>query len=129
MSRTGTDAGFSLIELMLTVCFVTLGSLLIQGSFMRAADMFGRYTHTLQALVRMDQVGALAREQFLYSDAGDTGSQSGTWDLEGKPCDWSQDIQPLGPGLYSIRVKAHWMESGKPLELQSELYAYKKDLS
>ena len=129
MSKTGTNSGFSLIELMLTVCFVMLGSLLIQGSFMRAADMFGRYTHTLQALVRMDQAAALAKEQLLYG--GDDGAvgQNGVWDLEGKSCDWSQDIQTLGPGLVSIQVKARWTESGKPLELQSELYAYKKNLS
>ena len=128
MSKTGSNAGFSLIELMLTVCFVMLGALLIQGSFMRAADMYGRYTHTLQVLMRADQEVASAREQLLYSD-GVAGGQTGVWDLEGKSCEWAEAIDSAGgPGLYSITLQAHWTEGGKPLDFKSESYAYKKDL-
>ena len=128
MSKTGSNAGFSLIELMLTVCFVMLGSLLIQGSFMRSADMYGRYTHTLQALTRVDQAMAAAKEQLVYSE-GATGNHSGNWQLGEKSCEWSEEVvSEGGPGLYSIRLQAHWTEGGKPLELKSELYAYKKDL-
>ncbi len=123
-------SGFSMIELMITVAFVMLGSMLIQGSFLRSADMFGRYSHTLKVMDWMNQQCTKAKENLLYSKDSDSGSESGDIEISGKSFSWVREIQRLGtPNLNSIHYVVRWTESGKPLELQSELYVYKKDIS
>ena len=112
---------------MLTVSFVLMGALLIQGSFMRAADIFGRYTHTVDAMVWAGQQMAVTREQLLYGDGADSGA--GQVELDGKICEWSRRIEAAeGPNLYDIRLMLRWTEGGRPVEWQSESYAYKKDI-
>jgi len=119
-----------MIELMITVVFVTLGSLLIQGSFMRAANMFGRYSHTLSLMDWMDQESAKAKETLLYSKESELGNENGTLTIDGKSFSWSRAVEPLEtPNLSLIRYSANWTESGKPMEHRSELYVYKKDIS
>ena len=125
-----SESGFSLIELMLTVSFVLLGCVLIQGAFMRAADMFGRYTHTLGIMAWAGQESAKAREMLLFSKDSSTSSQSGVVDLDGKSFEWTRDVQSLsGPNLYSVHVSARWTEGGRPFEFHNEIYGYKKDPS
>ena len=56
-------------------------------------------------------------------------SASGDVTLSGKTIDWTREVQPLDSNLHTIRYTARWTESGKPVELKNELYAYKKDLA
>ncbi len=124
-SRLWSSKGFSLIELMLTVVFVTLGSQMIQGGFLRAADMFGRYTHTLQAMVWRDGQMAAAREA-LVRDAESVGSESGVWARSGREYSWTREVGSMDtPDLYSIHFTVSWVEGGKPLRLEKEIYAYR----
>ena len=117
-----------MIELMVTVVFVTLGSFLIQGSFLRSADMFGRYSHTLKVMDWMNEESARTRESLLYSEEAPENA-SGGLTVDGKSVSWTRQITSLGPDSFnSIRYSAIWTESGKPVELKNELYAYKQDL-
>ena len=131
MSPTGkNNGGFSLIELMLTVSFVTLGTLLIQGGFLRAADMFGRYSHTMRTMAWMDRQAALTKEKILFSGEEPSGSQSGSVELAGNTYEWDENVAPQeGPNLHALRRSIRWTENGKPFELRSEQYVYKKDPS
>ena len=130
MGKLTNARGFSLIELMLTVSFVLLGTTLIQGSFLRAAEIFGRYTDTMKAMVWMNQECARTKEELLYSEGGEPANEGGTVEISGKSFPWSRDVLPAGgPNLYAIRMSMRWTESGKPVDLKSEWYAYKKDIS
>lgn len=123
-----SQAGFSMVELMVTVVFVTLGSLLVQGSFLRSADMFGRYSNTLNIMNWMNQECTKTREILLYSKEEELESESGAVTISGKSFSWTRRVQSMEtPNLSSIHYSAQWTESGKPMELQSELYVYKKD--
>lgn len=118
-----------MIELMMTLVFVTLGLTLIQGSFLRSADMLGRYSHTLKVMDWMNQQCAKTKENFLYSKEFDSGSQSGVLEISGKSFSWVREIQPLGEeNLHSIRTTVQWSEGGKPAELKSESYVYKNEI-
>jgi len=128
-SLVSSRSGFSMIELMITVVFVTLGSLLIQGSFLRSADMFGRYSHTLNVMDWMNQECAKAKEILLYSKEETVESESGHLEISGRAYSWTRDIQPIATNLHSIHYAVRWTESGKPMELKNELYVYKKDPS
>ena len=118
-----------MVELMITVVFVTLGSMLIQGSFMRSADMFGRYSHTMSLMNWMDQESAKAKETFLNSKESELGNESGVITLEGRPYSWARDVQTIQANLSVIRYSSQWTEGGKPMNLKNEIYVYKKDLA
>ena len=118
-----------MIELMITVAFVAMGALMIQGSFLRSAEMFGRYSNTLKIMDWMNKECARIKEQLLYSDEFPESNESGVMDLSGKSFSWANEVESLGlPNLNAIRCSVNWTESGKPMQLKNELYVYKKDL-
>lgn len=116
-----------MIELMLTVVFVVLGSQMVQGGFLRAADMFGRYTNTLKTMVWADGQIAAAREA-MVRDELDGAGDSGVSMRSGKEIAWKRAVGSMDtPNLYSIHFSASWTEGGKPLSLDKEVYAYHPD--
>ncbi len=118
--------GFSLIELMLTVSFVMLGAILLQGSYMRSVEVFGRYTHSLGAMVWMQEQINVTKESLLFSEEG-VSSQSGVVQDGGKDIHWSLETQPAnGSNLYSIDMKMSWKEGSKSIAMEGEQYVYKK---
>lgn len=122
------ESGFSFVELLLTVVFVLLGSQMIQGGFLRAADMFGRYSNTLKTLVWAEGTMNRAREA-LIRDELETGTESGVYTLSGKDYSWTRQMQSMdGPGLYSLRLSVAWTESGKPFSIHKEIYVHHPDL-
>ena len=122
------ETGFSLIELMLTMVFVALGSMMIQGTMLRAADVYGRYTNTLKTLLWADEQAQRAREALLMGDFEP--SKSGMLEAPNKEFSWTQDMEPLEtPNLYRLDLHVTWTESGKPFELQRSQYVYQKDAS
>jgi hypothetical protein len=120
------EGGYSLIELLLTVCFVTLGTQVIQTSFLQAADVFGRYSNTIRSMVWANEETAKAREAFLRKDV--ISSDAGALMFGGKEVSWARRIESMaGPGLHSIRLVLSWTESGRPVTLDKESYVYQKE--
>lgn len=124
--RLLSSAGFSLIELMLTVSFVMLGAILLQGSYMRSVEIYGRYTHSLGAMVWMQEQINKTKENLLFSEEG-VASQGGVVQDGGKDIQWSLETQPAAEtDLYSIDMKMSWKEGSKSIEMEGEQYVYKK---
>ena len=120
------EAGFSLIELMLTMVFVMLGAQMIQGTMLRAADVYGRYTDTLKVSLWSQEQVDRAREALLRDELE---SKSGTLEAKNKDFQWRQDVVPMdGHNLYKLDLSMSWTESGKPLTFQKSVYIYQKDL-
>jgi hypothetical protein len=127
VQRFNNTHGFSLVELMLTVVFVTLGSQMIQGGYLRSAEMFGRYIHTIQATVLAEEQIAAAREA-LICEKKDNESDSGVLARSGREYSWTREVGSAdGPNLYSIRFSVSWVEGGKPFKLHREIYVYRPD--
>ena len=116
-----------MVELLLTVVFVSLGSLMIQGTLLKGADVFGRYSNTLRAIAWSEQKWAASREALLRDELAS--SEEGSLSLPGKDFQWSLGSDELETDLYSIRLSLRWTESGKPLAYEKESYVYKRDLS
>jgi hypothetical protein len=115
------------MELMVTVCFVMLGTMVLQGGFVRAANMFGRYENTLRIGQWLNEASAAARGQALYTEEG-IAAGSGTANVGSKDFDWKREVESPSENLFAIRYTAQWTESGRPFELKRESYAFKKDL-
>ena len=62
------------MELLIAVSFVLLGSMIIQGSFLRAADLFGRYVHTLGIQRWMNESTAEAKQRIMEPDPVEPGA-------------------------------------------------------
>ena len=126
--RVRQAAGFSLIELMLTMVFVTLGSMMIQTTMLRAADVHGRYTNTLKTQLWADEQAERARETLMYDELDSFAS--GVIEAPNKEFSWEQKLEPLAtPNLYRLDLNVSWAESGKPFTFQRSQYVYQKDLS
>lgn len=114
---------------MLTVSFVMLGAILLQGSYMRSAEIFGRYTHSLDAIVWAEEQIARAREDLLMSDEY-APSDSGTIQSGGKSIVWSRETRPAaGTYLHAIDMKLSWKEGSKAVDMEAEQYVYKDPIS
>ena len=129
MSRTGTNSpGFSMIEVMIATAVLLLGTVMLHESYLRTADLFGRYTHTLKVRTWMDEQLWAAKESLIYSKTPSTDPQTGTFVFLAKPYNWSQSISSLsGPDLYAIRLGVNWNEGNQPVTLTKEIYAFRKD--
>jgi len=111
---------------MLTMVFVMLGAQMIQGTMLRAADVYGRYMDTLKVILWSQEQVESAREALLRDELG---PKSGILEAPNKQFEWRQDVTPMeGPKLYKIDLSMSWAESGKPLTFQKSLYVYQKDL-
>lgn len=119
-------AGFSMVELLITVVLLTLGGQLIQGGFLRAAEMFGRYGHTMRAMTWAAEELSAAREEILLNEWED---REGTLVLGGKELAWTRQVRMLSlPNLFSVRVDLRWTENGRPYTYTTERRLYRRDM-
>ena len=113
---------------MLTMVFVVLGSMMIQGTMLRAADVYGRYTNTLKIMLWADEQAQLARQAMLMGEPDL--SKSGTLETPNKQFVWDQSLDSLPtPNLYQLSLNISWTESGKLFTFQRSQYVYHKDPS
>ena len=80
---TGGVKGFSMIEVMIATVVLLLGTVMIHESFLRTADLFGRYLHTLKVRSWMDEQMWSAREAIVYSKTPAVDSRNGAFDISG----------------------------------------------
>lgn len=129
MTKKSSRAGFTLIEVMLAVVFLALGTLMIQEGFLRSANLYGRYVNTIRASVWMNGRLWSARETTLFSEEVPP-SENGELVLGGVPFRWSLGVQQVDEVLYALRLAVEWNEGSRPLTLTREIYATKpKQLS
>lgn len=115
-----------MIELLLTVVFVLLGSQLIQGAYLQAANVYGRYNHTI-SMIEWSR-NALASEKIATLDPEwQSGELVGVLNSNSKDIAVSINSSSLTtPRLYSITATAKWNEGNKPTTYQAEEYVFQK---
>ncbi len=127
VSSLQSRKGFSLMEVLVTVIFVTLASQLIQTGFLKAADVYSRYTNTLEAIIWSNaEVGR--SQEAIFTDSSTDGG--GTLLVSGKEISWRRSIASLGQtDLYGVKVDVSWLVAGKPFQIEKEQYVYRQDPS
>jgi hypothetical protein len=119
-----------MIEVMIATAILVLGTVLIHESFLKTAELYGRYMNGMRLKSWMDEQIWKTREGLVYSEAGYAGPMSGEFARSGKNFTWAEQIRPLTErDLYSIRLDVSWNEGNRPVQLTREIYALKKDLT
>ena len=124
-SRTG-NRGFTFIEVMVTVAVLSLGTVMIQGGLLRAADILNRTSNTLIARQWMDEKLWQAQETLFYSgEGGSLEATSGNFSEYGRDFNWSLGASSTGIDLYKLKLSVTWSQGGRAVEVIKEIYAAK----
>ena len=112
-SKTGTR-GFTLIEVMVTVSILALGTILIQQGLLRSAALLNHYSNILVAERWEHEKFWELREGFFYTQsigAADANSQGSFAELN-RDFRWRATVEPVGK-TYRMNLEMEWLEGNK----------------
>ena len=123
--RRAQSAGFTLIEVMVTVVILSLGTLVIHEGLLRSADVL---VHTNSQLVAEEWFSDKTwdvEESLFFSEEDSEQAASGTFTEVNRNFDWSVATTPVSGGnkLYLINLNLLWHEGNKEVHLNRAFYA------
>lgn len=124
-NRFGAQRGFTLIELMITISILSLGLVSVQGTFLRFADLIGRYSNSITTYEWMDQKIWETRYELFYAESPAAGgSSSGTFTQNHRDFYWTLDIKtiPAATDTYSANLKVGWQQGRDFIQLSKSVY-------
>jgi prepilin-type N-terminal cleavage/methylation domain-containing protein len=121
-SRTGPEAGFTLVEVLAATVILAIGTMLLQGGLLRSAHLYGRYSASLKASLWADDKLWDVREAIVFTDPPNPESASGRFNVDGREFGWDLDVRSLGENIYKAGLAVRWNEGNAPAELNREIY-------
>jgi Tfp pilus assembly protein PilV len=117
-----SESGLTLVEILVAVVVLALGTLLVQEGLLRSADLFSRYDHALKAQLWVGEKLWEARQRILYEDE-DLAEEAGDFTSGGRLFTWSLVVSPVGENdLKSVSCSVAWREAGRVRTLVREIY-------
>ena len=111
---------------MLTVIFLTMGTLLIQEAYLRSLHLFGVYTHTFSARAWSEEKLWEGRDRVLYKESPETGSDNGSFTEDNKTFTWNTAVSSATQkNLYLVKVDVEWAEGNRPQKITREQYVFR----
>ena len=126
MLRTGNNKnGFTLIEVMVTVAILSLGTLVIHEGLLHSADVLTHYNSLLTAREWSENKIWDLKEALLFSEPPQPTENSGSFESAGRSYAWSADnsLASNADELYLINLDIGWREGQKPINLAQSVYA------
>lgn len=127
MSKTGnrTSAGFTLIELMITVAVLSMGTVMIQQGFLRSSSVLDRLSSSLKIQSWMDERIWEAKERLFYSESASLDNQGGDFTDSGRLFHWLLEVQPVSDGkdLYQIHLSVNWTDGNGAAQMARTVFA------
>ncbi len=127
MTLSTGNKGFTLIEVMVSVVILSIGTLMIQEGMLRSVDLFNRHSNTLKAELWMDRKISEVEEDLFFAEFPALGNDAGAFTRDGRPFNWStvSEQSPEGKNLFRVQLTVSWLEAGRPRSTQKQIYAFK----
>lgn len=119
--------GFTLMEVMAATVVLSLGAVLIYGSFFTSLDAFDRYVNYLSVIPWMDEQVWRAQDDLNKFGAATQFPSRGEFQKSGKLFRWGLNYDLIDDGLYRIDLDLYWQQGQRKAGLSRSAYAeYKK---
>ncbi len=119
--------GFSLIEVMAATVVLSLGVVMIYGSFFTSLDAFSYYSNYLSVTPWMDERIWQAQDDLSKFGAAAQIQSAGEFQKASKVFRWGLNYSLLEDGLYRIDLDLYWQQGIRKIRLSRNAYAeYKK---
>lgn len=125
------NKGLTLIEVMLTVSLLSLGTVMIYQANILSLAVYGRYSHRLSLQNWAEEKIWEAKQLILESDNPETGASQGSFQHLGKNFDWKSETrltlesEDKKVSFYGILLAISWEEEGKPAFLYRSAHLQK----
>jgi prepilin-type N-terminal cleavage/methylation domain-containing protein len=119
--------GFSLIEVLIAVSILSLGSVFIYQSNMMTLHAYGKYMRRLAIQNWADQKIWDARQSIFEENSPMTGESAGELPYRGTNYRWNMSVaSAASQDFYGISLRVSWKESGQWTSVNRFGFAYKK---
>ena len=132
MLKTGNkdcQRGFTLVEVMVAVSVLALGTVMISQSNLMSMDVYGRYASRLSLQGLADEKIWEAKESLLSSGSSEGDETSGQWQTNGKNYSWTLVGRGLRKDLYEIELRVSGGEGRAKTQLWRVTRVYLKKKS
>lgn len=125
------NKGLTLIEVMLTVSLLSLGTVMIYQANILSLGVYGRYSHRLGLQTWAEEKIWEAKQSILESENPEAGESSGNIQHLGGNYDWKSETELTWESedkkisFYAIQLTISWEEEGKPTFLSRSAHLQK----
>lgn len=113
------SAGFTFLELMVSVAVLAFGIVAIYEALLTSLNVFGSYSHYLNTRLWLSEEVWNVQDRVNHSDIVVTGDNHGQLYRHGKKFDWMTTLDPLDveEGLYAMETRLSWEEGPRTVTL------------
>lgn len=121
---SGKSAGFTLVEVMVTVAILAFGIVAIYEALFISMNTFGFYSNYLDTQDWVNEKISETQNQLTQAQLLEPGETSGQIVRDQKTFDWSVIISPVNEEqrLYKIDVTLSWKQGGKRVRTSRTVY-------
>jgi len=121
------EKGFTLIEVMLAVAILSLGTVFISQSNMMSLEVYSRYTRRLAVQAWAGEKVWETKQAILESPLPETGVTTGTFSEQNQNYHWQLEVGAAYlDEIYSIRLDVSWRQARGDAKLSRFAFVQKQ---
>lgn len=130
MVRRQAPRGFALLEVMVSVAILSVGLVLVLGSFITAIGALQTSQNRIYAIQLLEEKMAEIEQEALQEGGTEPGRSEGEFVLKDRRFDWTLEVAPveekedldLSEELNVVRLTVSWLERGSSKDVSVVTY-------